>query len=1706
MRLGVTTRFQNSYFSGSIPQVACALSRALAYAGHDVTMLYPPGESDWFVDLQEHAVLCPRRKAWSCDQSYDILIEVAWSLSETDRTNVAPRVILFSHYPPIFYDMESSVYQWNPLIRNFKHITELWTYDFYSKQDVRYLEFLSGVPVQSVPYMWDHAPLDSFISKESIRTWDESAKALESMIAEKNTPKSLSWSARIVESNFSNSSSCILPLNILSEIRKNGDPIRFTVHNGESVGKHPFFNTNVSKNLVLPDISGNMMARVRLPELRKDKSIFLCHQRFRPLKSYMLDALYLGIPMIHNCDIVRSLGAPYYYELNQIQDAVAAWKKLENDYEMSEGFFNSKQRAIRESVLKHKFSPESLSAQYDSFIKHAPPTIPVSVPVSAQKKVLRIAFAKMWDDFQPKYNFFTYLLSWFGSMNNIRVEIDTVAPNIVFFGPLSEGSEKQWPGVPKLFFTGENSRPNKDPDTFLNIGFEYTATPNYIRLPLWVLEINWWGANVEKIVNPKPVPLSQAMNVDLTLLDRKKFCAFVATNPTNQNRNAAFHLLSQWKKVDSGGRLFCNLPGGPIPAGRGGGGGELSKINFYKDYKFVLTFENSSGPGYVTEKLFHAKIAGAVPIYWGDPFVERDFDGKGFINVNQVSSGEELVRIVKKIDDSDELWRAMASIPALSESKRHWCEQTIEHIAKIIFKQVFRQSFSIPENAWSHAHSFGEKYESDAITMGSNQSATVTPVAPTSVAPASAVPTPVAPAPITEVATVAPAPITEVTPAAPTSVAPAIATPITFIHNLDKLHSQNAPNNRILVTAFNMKYAESGINLASSMRRFDKGCKIIVYVWPNVTNEIRIVLQKQGVSEIRELPINDASQTPWADYWEPQYFAWKLWILNEISKTEKSNSSVMYMDAGIFIAHDPSIFWKITDEYGICLFDDEEQKNIRWCQPSFNKLLDVQANELQTNQIVAGCIGWRIGHSFASNIIPVAFEYSKIRDAIVGPKLCKFSEECFGHRHDQSILSIVTLRAHAPRVPLYKFYTGHSLRYASQYNLPLYVHRGAFHQTKTFANNIDEVYVINLERREDRLQKFKANHYEIKNGVYVFPAIDGKNIKLTPELVHLFRNNDFGWKKAIMGCAMSHYTLWKKLADDTVMKTYLILEDDVKIKEGCWNQWNQMQQKMPVDADVIYLGGVLPPNKQGFQTIIEPVNDCFARVAPNTLFKPTHSRYFHFCNYSYILTKSGAKKLIKLIEEKGIFTSGDHMIVNHGDSLLNIYFTTPLVTGCFQDDDPTYQTSQFNNYNRIDSFDSDLWNNDERFTKEEIDQIMHSVEMKHTSVEIWNNFLKQLSLKNHDELRKSIADIFQIWQNSSMKELEQLSKFFNIFEQLLVQKNPVLIEHVQYIHECVEKTMRTNISFDEWGTRLLKSFVVTKASITLFHPDVIKPTFHEHDWLQEILGVNVSYESITTLQRLMEYKTPILIYQKNAGHDIAKFYTDIIHAFEAAGRSLILLHLSDEFSNDSIAMYGSSAVKHVIRNYWRSDIKQYGDKVYCIPLGYAAGRQHDKTRIQHPFEKRAHLWTFTGSLDRPGRSKALEILRTTGNYDECSKTSWDKPFIRDGPAYNESLENAKFVPCFCGSRALESFRLYEAIEHGAIPIYVPHESMHDEYKEMFEPNPLLGFPSWEKAAEILPKMGEKTEFMEKQRIQLQAWWAAKKHEIRLKLQTIITPL
>jgi len=111
-------------------------------------------------------------------------------------------------------------------------------------------------------------------------------------------------------------------------------------------------------------------------------------------------------------------------------------------------------------------------------------------------------------------------------------------------------------------------------------------------------------------------------------MSKTRFCAFLYSQQVSY-REAFYRSLSRYRPIDAPGRSMNNMPGiDPIP----GQDVWKNKIAFLRAYKFVIAFENSSTPGYNTEKLTHAIEADCVPIYWGDREIGRSFNKRRFIN------------------------------------------------------------------------------------------------------------------------------------------------------------------------------------------------------------------------------------------------------------------------------------------------------------------------------------------------------------------------------------------------------------------------------------------------------------------------------------------------------------------------------------------------------------------------------------------------------------------------------------------------------------------------------------------------------------------------------------------------------------------------------------------------------------------------------------------------------------------------------------------------------------------------------------------------------------------------------------------------------------------------------------------------------------------------------------------------------------------
>ena len=81
-----------------------------------------------------------------------------------------------------------------------------------------------------------------------------------------------------------------------------------------------------------------------------------------------------------------------------------------------------------------------------------------------------------------------------------------------------------------------------------------------------------------------------------------------------------------------------------------------SKVSFISNYKFTIAFENTAMGGYSTEKILHPLIARSIPIYWGDPFLEREFNTNALIYCNPyIVNIDSIVDRIVELDRDDDI-------------------------------------------------------------------------------------------------------------------------------------------------------------------------------------------------------------------------------------------------------------------------------------------------------------------------------------------------------------------------------------------------------------------------------------------------------------------------------------------------------------------------------------------------------------------------------------------------------------------------------------------------------------------------------------------------------------------------------------------------------------------------------------------------------------------------------------------------------------------------------------------------------------------------------------------------------------------------------------------------------------------------------------------------------------------------------------------
>jgi len=255
-------------------------------------------------------------------------------------------------------------------------------------------------------------------------------------------------------------------------------------------------------------------------------------------------------------------------------------------------------------------------------------------------------------------------------------------------------------------------------------------------------------------------------------------------------------------------------------------------------------------------------------------------------------------------------------------------------------------------------------------------------------------------------------------------------------------------------------------------------------------------------------------------------------------------------------------------------------------------------------------------------------------------------------------------------------------------------------------------------------------------------------------------------------------------------------------------------------------------------------------------------------------------------------------------------------------------------------------------------------------------------------------------------------------------------------------------------------------------------TYHKKNsdkWIYEILK-KVKYTTIDNEKDLES--DDILILVDSSIENKIKQYNEL----KLICSKIFLFHLGDESG-----IVDFSPVYKNCNYVWRTfcSNKYFNNKqIKCIPIGYKSGITNKSV------QNRKYKWAFIGT---PHKSSRHDLLYQFSHINEFYSYKTEK-FNLKPISVNEMskiLSSTEFLPCPNGFVHPETYRLYEALECGCIPIV---ENSFKYYERLFPQNPFIKVDKWIEAAPIMK--GWSNEQIMSKRNECINWW--NKYKIEMK--------
>lgn len=267
--------------------------------------------------------------------------------------------------------------------------------------------------------------------------------------------------------------------------------------------------------------------------------------------------------------------------------------------------------------------------------------------------------------------------------------------------------------------------------------------------------------------------------------------------------------------------------------------------------------------------------------------------------------------------------------------------------------------------------------------------------------------------------------------------------------SVSMLFASKTSRDAYVVTAFDSAFFQAGLTQIAHLQKF-AGCDFEMFIF-----DLGLTSAEIGALEIFEnvtvVPLPKSDSVFFDGYFSGKTYGFKCYAAHQISRLVPKHSCVLWMDAGIAPIRNMQKIWD-TISTRDALFVDHDDKNvwpffnINFTSPACIDAMEASNEELLSPHIRAGLVGFKTGGKYQV-IIDRAFEYSLDYNALAGdkhparsnsqnaPNMADIRNKAkndtsflasiptsnlqdafgyYGHRHDQSILSILVHRYQAP--------------------------------------------------------------------------------------------------------------------------------------------------------------------------------------------------------------------------------------------------------------------------------------------------------------------------------------------------------------------------------------------------------------------------------------------------------------------------------------------------------------------------------------------------------------------------------------------------------------------------------------------------------------------------------------------------------------------